>query len=219
MRIGNSGDSSWAGWAISSFTNKMTAARGEMEPSANGSTSAARNELRPASHPASGRNTPAILLPSENLRADQNAQDAITANPLVLAGQEPHDAFEAWGAMEDGDDSFFDASSSIKRSQSPRTTTNYEEEGEPDFAGWLAAKSQNKSNTTLPKGLTKTSTTKPGRADRNTLAGTMGAGADAKKLLNTTSKPDLKEAVPAKKIDTKPQEIESTEDGWGDDWD
>jgi SCY1-like protein 1 len=41
----------------------------------------------------------------------------------------------------------------------PTSTTSYDDKGEPDFAGWLAAQSRGKSTTKspLPKGLNKTS--------------------------------------------------------------
>lgn len=195
----------------------MTTARGEMQPTVNGSTSIARNDLRSASLPASGRTTPAILLSTNKTSADRTEQSAVTTEHSTLAGQEPDDAFEAWGAMEDEDESFFDAPSSRKRSPSPRATTKYDDEGEPDFAGWLAAQSQAKSKQPLPKGRTKTSNVRPSVADRTMSTGTTASGAGTKKLLNTTSRPRV--TAPVKNVDTKPQGTESTEDGWGDDWD
>ncbi len=141
----------------------------------------------------------------------------MTSNHLSLADQEPEDAFEAWGAMEEEDDSFFDAPSSRKRSPSPRPATKYDDQGEPDFAGWLAAQSQAKSKMPLPKGLTKTSNTRPSFADRTMSTGTTGSGVGIKKLQNTASKPKV--TVPVRRVDIKPKESESTEDGWGDDWD
>lgn len=216
-RMGNSGDTSWAGWAISSFTNKMTTARGEMHPSVNGSTSVTQNDSRSTSLPASGKAAPAKILPSDQSRTGQIGLELIAANDSALADQGADDTFEAWGAMEDEDDSFFDALSSRKRSPSPLPATKYNDEVEPDFAGWLAAQSQARSKKPLPKGLTKASNMRPSLADRTTSTGTMGSGIGAQKLQNTTSKPKV--TVPVKKLDTKPKEIDSAEDGWGDDWD
>lgn len=221
-RMGNSSDTSWAGWAISSFTNKMTTAQGEMQPTSSTLKSAADNDSRSASLPASGRTTPAIVLSSDHPRHTQTGQDPVAVNSIALSDQEPADAFEDWGTMEDEDDNFFGAPSSRKRSPSPPPTTKHTDGGEPDFAGWLAAQSQSQSQSKLKKPLTKGLTTlsnsRPNLTDRTTSTGTMGSGAGAQKLLKTTSKPRV--TVPVKKVDTKPKDItESTEEGWGDDWD
>jgi SCY1-like protein 1 len=216
-RMGNSGDTSWAGWAISSFTNKTTTAKGEMKPTVNGSTSVIQIDSRSTSLPASGRTTPAMLLSSDKSSFGQTGQERISVKPLAMSDQEPDDAFEAWGTMDDEDDSFFDAPSSRKQSPGPRPATSYNDGGEPDFAGWLAAQSQAKSKKPLPKGLTNTSNIRPHVADQTKSTGTMGSGSGAQKLLNTTSKPKV--TVPVRKVDTKPKETESTEEGWGDDWD
>lgn len=54
-RIGNaqSDSSSWAGWAISSFTNKLTSASGQMQTPVHDATTAAQTILRPNSVPPS----------------------------------------------------------------------------------------------------------------------------------------------------------------------
>lgn len=135
----------------------------------------------------------------------------------ALADGEPDDVFQAWDTAEDEGESFFDAPSNSNQSPSPRSATKYDDKGEPDFAGWLAAQSQAKSKKPLPKGLTKTSNPRPSLADRTTSTGTMGSGIGPKRLLNTTSKPKV--TVPIKKIDTNPKQIVSMEDEWGDDWD
>lgn len=187
-----------------------------MQPSVNGSTSMVQNDTRPASVPASGRSTPTAVLYTNSKSASQSEKKRETA-ALALTDQEPDDAFQAWDTVEDEDDSFFDAPSDSIRSPSPRPATKYDDKGEPDFAGWLAAQSQAKLKKPLPRGLTKTSSDRPNLADRTTSTGTIGSGVGPRRLLNTISKPKI--VVPAKKIDTKPKEIASTEDGWGDDWD
>jgi SCY1-like protein 1 len=216
-RMGNSGDTSWAGWAISSFTNKMTTARGEMQPDANGSMPISVKESRPASLRAPGRTTAAALISTEKANADRIEQSGAKSSHVPLADQEPDDAFEAWGAMEEDDDSFFDAPSSRKRTPSPQEIKNYDDEGEPDFAGWLTAQSQAKSKKALPKGLSKTANARPLVADRTMSTPMAGSGSGTKNLLQSTSKPKV--LLPVDKINTKPHETESTEDGWGDDWD
>jgi len=195
----------------------MTTARGEMQPNINGSTSVAVKDSRPASLHAPGRTTVAALVSTEKVNADRIEQSAAQNNHLTLADQEPDDAFEAWGAMEEDDDSFFDAPSSRKRTPSPQASKKYDDRGEPDFAGWLAAQSQAKSKKALPKGLSKTSNARPLVADRTMSTPAAGSGSGTKNLLKSTSKPKVMLRV--NKIDTKPQEAESAEDGWGDDWD
>lgn len=215
-RMGNSGDT-WAGWAISSFTNKITTAQGEMQPTINGSTTVLQNELRATSLPGSRTATPAILLPPSSTSSDHTVQEPATTIASALANQESEDAFEAWAAMEDEDGSFFDAPSSRKRSPSPRIATKSDEDGEPDFAGWLAAQSNPKFKKPLPKGLTKPLSTRSNVADGTKFISTSGSGVGAKKPLDTASKPKV--TVPVKNLDTKPKESELTEDGWGEDWD
>lgn len=216
-RMGNSSDTSWAGWAISSFTNTITTAKGEMQPIIDGSTSLATNNTRPISAPGSTRATAETLLFLTSDSTVQTAQQLISTNTQAAADAEPEDALEAWGAMEEEEDSFFDAPSSRTRSPKPQPASKYDDEGEPDFAGWLAAQSQAKSKKPLPKGMTKSSNARPSLADRTISTGTMGSEVGAKKLSNTTSKPKV--TVPVKRIDTKPKETEQIDEGWGDDWD
>jgi SCY1-like protein 1 len=122
--------------------------------------------------------------------------------------EEGDDVFDAWGAMDDDEpdvDPFTAAVASPKPlSPAPSTSkapaTPYDDGGEPDFAGWLAAKSQSKVKNPLPKGLTKAAST-------NTVA---------TRSTTTTAKP--RTVVAPKKIDTKPKD-EEIDDGWGDAWD
>lgn len=214
-RMGSSGDTSWAGWAISSFTYKTTTARGEIQSTAGGSPSTTQNDSRPTSLPASGRTTPAALF-SDIPNVGQTEKEPTDTDSLALANQEPDDALNAWGTIEDQDDNLFNAPSSSKRVPSPQPATKYVDDGEPDFAGWLVAQSKANSRKPLPKGLSKSSNTIPAPADRLRSVGTMGSGGGAKKLLKT-SRP--KETVSMKKIDIQPKETDTTEDGWGDDWD
>lgn len=217
-RMGNAGDTSWAGWAISSFTNKMTAARGEIQPTVNGSASLVQNEARVTALPVSGRTTPPALPSFNNNNTVQITQEPTTSNLSALADEESRDDFEAWGAMGDEEDSFFDAPSSRKPSPSPRPATKYDDSGEPDFASWLAAQSQAKSKEPLPKGLAKTlNPPRPSVPGRTTPTDKMGSGVGAQKLPGNTSRPKATMAV--KKIDTESNPTELTEDGWGDDWD
>ncbi|KAF7719308.1 Protein kinase [Penicillium ucsense] len=210
-RIGNSSDKSWAGWAISSFTNKLAAADGQIATAATAVSQAeeiprSASVPQPASlsqtHPVEPFNKPLQKLahPLARSQSDRTA-------PVVHEQDDWHDAddgedvFDAWGAIDGDDDdvadAFTDAVSSprpsLSNSTSKASAVPYDDGGEPDFAGWLAAKNQSKTKNPLPKGLSKSSTTpKP------------------------TVKP--KAVAPPKKIDTKPKD-EDIDDGWGDAWD
>lgn len=216
-RIGNQNDTSWAGWAISSFTNKVTAAKGEMQaPGANG-TSVAQ------SLPASGRATPNVVATSERPKPQSRATTGQAAQEPVVQLEEPEeidDNFDAWGTMDDEGDNFFDAPA-IKKEPAAATAkaTPFDDGSEPDFAGWLAAQSKPKAAKPLPKGLNKPSTTgglsvRPA-AGRSISTGATGPGAGAKKLASTTTKAPAKPAVSAPSLKA-PDPIE---DDWGEAWD
>ncbi|KAB8227742.1 armadillo-type protein [Aspergillus alliaceus] len=213
-RIGTSNDKSWAGWAISSFTNKITAANGEIEPSANG--------VKPVdAEPARSASVPRPTKPSASAQLDlpkvtprpatqplghrsMSEQAAPSANDL----EEADDVYDAWGAVDDEDGEkaddipFSPATTTVSSTGSALASkpapVPYDDGGEPDFAGWLAA--QSKAKKTLPKGLSKTtSAASPARSSSR----------------NSVAKP--KTVAPAKKIVTKPKEEDL--DDWGDAWD
>lgn len=208
-RIGTSNDKSWAGWAISSFTNKLTTAEGEIQPTANGNKTVEASTTRPASVPRPMKSPPSTQLhpPKETRKAPPLAR-SVSEQPAPVAKEEDEadDVFDAWGAMDDDNDEDrqsedpFSVASDSRASPGLSTKSKpspvpFDDGGEPDFAGWLAAQSMAKAKKPLPKGLSKTST--------------------------TTSKPAAtkpKVVAPAKKIDIKPKE-EEEDDGWGDAWD
>lgn len=220
-RIGTSNDKSWAGWAISSFTNKIATANGEIEPTTAGAKPAELEPPRSASVPRPAKSSPSVQLelPKEATRPTAHPLSRSQSDrPVPIVHQEQpfeeeeeeegDDVFDAWGAMDDDEkdvDPFTAAVSSPKPSSPEPTTAKapavpYDDGGEPDFAGWLAAKNQAKSKNPLPKGL--------GKAASTNSAPTRTTVASAK------SRP----VAPAKKIDTKPKD-EDVDDGWGDDWD
>ena len=213
-------DQSWAGWAISSFTNKISLARGEMQaspqasPQANGSV--ARSDvarLTSTSPVLDGRPShwTASTAPKWGLastyKSTSAAIDDSDDNPTVASFDEGD--MDAWGALEDtkDDDDEHDKTTSKaklrvdepltgstiqpKTSSSSTTTAKsadksfmaYDDSGEPDFAGWLAAQSQPskaKGKKPLPKGLSKkqpslSSTVRVNRASAATVATTTTA--------------------------------------------
>lgn len=224
-RIGTSNDTSWAGWAISSFTNKLTAAKGEIQPTSNGGKPVVAEPARPSSVPRPPQTSPAETLGSSrglNVAAPSmiRASSDIPIHTTTL--DEPEEDYndtwgaDAWGAGEEeesqagskeDEDTFFDGTTSPAATPAPAAVP-YDDGGEPDFAGWLAAQSKAKTKKPLPKGLGKSASAKEvptcgsAAASRTSSAGTL-----------RSSKP----AAPAKIIDTKPKD-EGEEDGWGDAW-
>lgn len=223
-------DTSWAGWAISSFTNKIASTSGEIEAKPNGNTlglpitdrsstmspTPAAEAVRPASAASS-----ASTLHRQALKTTTSAKPVLTRTTTEQffgdAQAEDDEIDDAWGEM--AEESFFDAPSTPALSPPTSTTPTlkYDDGGEPDFAGWLSAHAQTKSKAPLPKGLSKSSTLGSGRpgAPRTTTTGSVGSGAGARKLASTVSKPKI---VPTKKIDIKPKEA-TADDDWGDAWD
>jgi SCY1-like protein 1 len=213
---------SWAGWAISSFTNKVSAAAGNIQSANNGevphpesrSSSAPQLEVRRSAltnASASALHRQAITSPpatSARTSTSSNANEFFQDAPDLTA-----DDLCEWGDMGE-DDSFFDApSDTTKPKPTPIVSaTPFDDNGEPDFAGWLAAQTQQKKpgGKPLPKGLAKSA------AGRTVTTGGIGPGAGVKKASVTAPKPQSKPVV-AKKVDTTPKDA-ADDDGWGDGW-
>ncbi|KAG0651807.1 scy1 1 [Hyphodiscus hymeniophilus] len=214
---------SWTGWAISSFTNKVSAAAGEIQSTANDSVAPASrpnsapltSELRrpaPGTASASALHRQAVATPtalSARTSTSSNAQDYFQdSNPA-------EDDMIAWGEMEE--ESFFEApSEAIAKTSTSSTVNPFQDDGEPDFAGWLAAQQKKPgAGKPLPKGLAKPAANggRPVTAGRAATTGSVG-GAGAKKAAVTTAKP---KPLVAKKIDTAPKATDE-DDGWGDGW-
>ncbi len=205
----------WAGWAISSFTNKLGTASGEMESKAtrphltakdrSSSVPPAIDAPRPSRISASASNLhhQAVTGITTPARAPTPTEQYFTNS---LGDDEAID--EAWGEL--ADDEFVDAPSEPKLVPAP--PVSFDDGGEPDFEGWLKAQAQAKSKATLPKGLVKPS---PNVITRTTTTGSVGSGAGPKKLASTVAKPKV---APAKAITTKPK-VTAADDDWGDAWD
>ena len=227
-RIGNQNDTSWAGWAISSFTNKMASAKGEM----NSVTATNGALLQTRSTPASGRTTPTINVVREKTSqaTSRTPMSQTTKVPIQPVDDEPEgdwneeeqDTIDAWGTMDDEGDNFFDASSSTKV-LAPEPAAAYDDGGEPDFAGWLASQSKTKSQKALPKGLIKTSTTssslsvRPIAPARASSAGPTATAMTVKRPATSSAK--ITGSAITKKEVQQPKKPETNEDDWGDAWD
>ncbi|OCT46614.1 N-terminal kinase-like protein [Cladophialophora carrionii] len=230
-RIGNQSDTTWAGWAISSFTNKMAGAKGEMAPAA---TANGAPLLQTQSLPTSGRTTPTINVIREKSTATSSRLPTSQTTSMPIpppeqaedAWEEEGDTLDAWGTMDDEEDSFFDAPSATK-SSTPEPAAAFDDGGEPDFAGWLAAQSKAKSQKALPKGLAKstnaasTLNVRPIAPARSASAGVGASSASSKRpaVTNTktiapvTAKKEIKKEIP------KLKEPSVNDDDWGEAWD
>lgn len=162
----------WMGWAISSFTNKLGTATGDIQPNSNGTrptpmerssstppTNGAPTRPRPADHsipsaPVVPR-VPSTLSHSTSM-LDQEAEAEDFGDGWGDA--DDNNAVDAWNAAAD-----FNApnSSSTSHSSKPSASSlTYDDGGEPDFEGWLNAQAASKqqSKKPLPKGLVKKTT-------------------------------------------------------------
>ena len=189
----------WAGWAISSFTNKLSSAAGEMQ-TANGSGAASpvpgQSSLpsRPATSSASNLNRQAVASPPPDRSRGASPNPNAVAQAF-LQEDDGDDGGDSWGNMGDFDEdegAVTKPSTSSNKAAAVASPAPFDDGTEPDFAEWLAAKAKKPGpSKPLPKGLSKSSTT-------------------------TAKKPAAKPVV-AKKIDLKPKET-ADDDGWGDGW-
>lgn len=191
----------WAGWAISSFTNKISAAAGEIHAESDSRTASpgpatptSSEPRKPTTGTASSLHRQAVKSPPAPLSRNSSHTASVVADSF-LPTDDGDDAGDSWGDMNDDFDSFDSPAQSSKQPATTTASATPFDEGEPDFAGWLAAQSQKKAGNAkpLPKGLSKSSAAK-----------------------KPVAKPAAKPVV-AKKIDMKPKDIDD-DDAWGDGW-
>ena len=123
--------------------------------------------------------------------------------------------------MDDEEDSFFDAPSNAKTTKPPSSNpaAAFDDGGEPDFAGWLAAQNKAKSSRPTPKGLLKTTSTNMNGANlaarpANVRSSSAGPSVAAKTASRASAATVVKKEVP------KPKEpAPGEEDDWGAAWD
>ena len=215
------GDSSWAGWAISSFTNKVASASGEMQSGANGIAAKAKAKAnRPTSAPPSAETVRSSSTTASASSLHRQALGTPSATAVEPTAQNyfddgpDDDGADAWAEMDE--DSFFDAPTTAAQPAAAAPVA-FDDGGEPDFAGWLNAQAQSKSKNPLPKGLAKKTSPAPeGRPGAANRSATTGSIEPAKKTATTVgAKP---KPVAAKKVDTTPKDTGDEDDGWGDGW-
>lgn len=191
----------WMGWAISSFTNKISSATGEIQPDATAA----------ATRPLVGRTTSSIANGTSPLQSPRLQSPASPASfsraPSTLRTSAPapeaeEDFGDGWGDMDDNEPSVWDepaSAASTTHSYNPSVSkAAYDDGGEPDFEGWLNAQAQAKqvSKKPLPKGLAK----KNGPTSRP---------APNRPATSLSAKP-------SKAVQAKP--VEDDEEDWGEAW-
>lgn len=191
----------WTSWAISSFTNKLSTAAGDMQ-TANGSAAPlAGAGASPRPDSKGSRTASATDIHRQAMKSPTpDMASIVSPSPSTVAEEfMPEsgwdDGDDGWGAVADdnNDDGFQSAPSEIQEKIAAATpAVPFVDDGEPDFAGWLAAQAQKKSGPgkALPRGL-----------------------APSKSAKKPAAKP-----VAAKKLDMRPKETEDDGEGWGDGW-
>ncbi|KAI0538624.1 armadillo-type protein [Xylaria digitata] len=230
--------SSWAGWAISSFTNKLSAASGEMQTSSNGtatsqatSPSAGTESKRVVSSTSSASalhrqavKSPSPAPPSRN--STTSAPDTYFKDPSPI--DDDDDAGAAWGDMGDMND---DDAGDAWGEPSDSTTDAWSTTTTPTPASTTTSKPAKKAPVVSSKPFDDGSepdfagwlaaqaqkknpgSTKPlpkGLAKNKSAAGKKSL---ASRSASTPAKP-----VVSKKIDMKPKDTGGDDDGWGDGW-
>ncbi|KAI5283437.1 hypothetical protein KEM54_002132 [Ascosphaera aggregata] len=176
-RTTTSNEVSWAGWAISSFTNKFASAQGQIDPTANGGLEAnAKGNIMDESSATTSRMTSPDRRFQSPIQRDSGEKTLLSAATSKLAIEDSLDnkeVVDAWDDMDENDDWGFDDSpptepsnhqvfstqetstkasnQTISETTKTLSSTTYDDGGEPDFAGWLAAQSKTKAAKALPR--------------------------------------------------------------------
>ncbi|KAL1626057.1 Nuclear aminoacylation-dependent tRNA export pathway component [Diplodia seriata] len=207
-------DNSWAGWAISSFTNKLTAATGDIQATANGGGAEA-----------------------EDFGAawgDDDDDAFNNSNDQEIEADDVDDPADAWGNNpndDDDNDPFSTPTTTTTAAKAPGVP--FDDNGEPDFAGWLTAQTKAKAagkKKPLPKGLAGSG--RPGAGPRASSTPTTTTSAGARKSVVTGQavrkttgaaakaeeerKRKAEEEAKRKKKEAEEEEME--DEGWGDAW-
>ena len=197
----------WAGWVISSFTNKRATATGAMQTKPPINVHATSQPERSLSVPPSNKIGSKLQTNSSTPSLIQETD----ASQLATSDINDFEIDAAWG---NSDDDPSDDTASHSNVSKNRPMVAFNDGGEPDFEGWLNAQAQAKSKTKspLPKGLSKAPhQTLNNKHDSNRLpTRVMGPQVDVKTALVGRSKS-------RQAIDIKPVTV--GEDDWGDAWD
>ncbi|CZT20906.1 related to protein kinase family protein [Ramularia collo-cygni] len=150
---GNQPGSQWMGWAISSFTNKISTVAGEIQPDGTSPRPPAAN-VPLAAHGITLQPTPTLHHTASAPVVPKVSSSLRTS--MATPPAEDEDFGDGWGEMiDDPADPWAEPSSISSRPE--MATISYDDGGEPDFEGWLNAQAKAKSSSKkpLPKGLAK----------------------------------------------------------------
>jgi SCY1-like protein 1 len=224
-------DTSWAGWAISSFTKNLATASGEIQAGSNGTTTP---QQRPSSVPPPASEKAQRPMPTST-KSGMALNKTSASIPSILS-PDPADAFadaeedfgDGWGGFEDGVTNIeADVEPDPWASPAPTPSASskgYDDQGEPDFAGWLAAQSKTKTviKNPLPKGLAKAGATKsvPAKAAPMKTLPMKSTRPAIKSRANTEwpSGTEKQAAQPKKEVPKVEAKKEDEDEGWGDAW-
>lgn len=201
------------GWAISSFTNKISSASGEIQSNSNG-VRPTHQERPTSTPPTSGLSRPATQHIT-SAPVVPKVTTGIRSSAIPYTEVEDEDFGDGWGDMDDAvvdawnEDQKLESSTTARHPSTTSTAAvSYDDGGEPDFEGWLNAQAQAKtqSKRPLPKGLTK----KTAPATKSNAAPRSNA-----KSSGSTSTGAAMQIKPASKAEPT---AEAEEDDWGDAW-
>ena len=231
--------SAWAGWAISSFTNKLSAAAGEIQSNSNGTApSAASSKPRPtpSSQTASALHRQALKSPTPasaplSRTSSSGAIGNATTESFFPDPDPAEDDGDAWGDMDEGtgDDFFGDSqesqslssSTTLPKKETSTTTSSSRAVSGAGAGTGSAAPFDDGSEPDFAGWLAAQAQKKNqigGKPLPRGLSKPVGAsGSAAKRLPISKTKAGTATAAPAKKIDIKPKET-GEDDGWGDGW-
>ena len=203
------------GWAVSSFTNKLTSATGEIQPNANGAkpTPTERSTSTPAANGPFTRPALQTLSSAPKVTTGPHTSSIPPMSPEV----EDEDFGDGWGDIEDDPaDSWADDLEKFSQAPSHSTKTStstvpFDDGGEPDFEGWLNAQASAKSQSKkpLPKGLAKKPTTPAVTAAKSAAAARTSSSVKPASISSASGKPKATESKSA---------AEEDDDDWGDAW-
>ncbi|KAL1797256.1 hypothetical protein ACET3X_003862 [Alternaria dauci] len=217
-RIGTPANgTSWTGWAISSFTNKLASTAGEIQASSttNGAADQRSSSVPPAVMTTSKPPVPMSTKPGMPLHSAKSTASIPTIrspDPAAAFDDEAEDFNNDWGGFADAEDKPQEEEDpwGTPAVSKPESTTSYDDKGEPDFAGWLAAQSNAKKTTksALPKGLIKSAT--PAAKTARPAVGSKSSTTGATRKVIVPPKKEVKKE--------EPKANEDEEEGWGDAW-
>ncbi|KAG9190489.1 hypothetical protein G6011_08577 [Alternaria panax] len=202
---------------IGTPANASTAGEMQASSATNGAADQRSSSVPPAITSTSKPPVPVSSKPGMPLHSAKSTASIPTIrspDPAAAFDDEAEDFNNDWGG-------FADAAEEVKPQEDedpwgtpavskPASTTSYDDKGEPDFAGWLAAQSNAKKTTksALPKGLTK-SAAPAAKTARPVVGSRSSTGTTTRKVVVPPRKEVKKE---------EPKANEDEEEGWGDAW-